>query len=219
MNYDTLKGIILGKGYKWFEEPENLNIIGIRTQLIVPNVFNDLMIIGYIDAKGEKKIFSYTQTTLPGKFWLNKPTNPKGCAILIPGQYINGWIKGTHGKTRPHDALIQYGGPVNVFRDNDKDDVPEFEGPDVTVEKGVHIGLNIHATWNVEERKYIDKDSAACQVASMAWAHEKLMSLVDNWIIKKLGRLPSNKEILADKSLWVPFSYTLLLEKDLKPKI
>lgn len=216
MDYQSLKKIVLKKGYKWFEEKFNPNLVGVRTELIQPNIYNDIMFVAWIDGDGKEKFFAYSQTTLPGKFWLNNPSRPSGCGILMPGQYVECWIKGTHGKSRPHDALVQYGGGVNVYRDNDKDNIPEFEGPNVKVEKNVYIGCNIHASWAPGERKTIDKDSAACQVAANNKHHETMMGVVNERIKSVLGRLPSNAEIMNDKKLWVKFSYTLLLEKDLK---
>jgi hypothetical protein len=215
-NYDTLKKISLDKGYKWFDEPLKLNIIGIRTNLCIPNVYNDIMCVCRIDDKGVKNVFSYNQTTLPGKFWLNNPSNPKGCAILPEGQYIDKWIRGIHGKSRPHAALIQRGGPLDIIRDNDKDDLAELTGPNCVLEKGVWIGLNIHASWAIGDRKYIDKDSAGCQVSANAWHHEQLMLRVNDYEKKVLGFIPTYEQMEKNPKYQVKFSYTLLNEKDLK---
>jgi len=215
--YEDLEKIVKAKGYKWFVEALKPNIVAIRTNLIVPNVYNDIMCVAYVDKVGKKFFFTYSITTLPGKFWLKNPLNPKGCGILIPGQYVDGWVKGTHGKTRPHDALLQIGAGVNIYRDNDKDEIPDFSGPGVTIEKNVFIGLNLHASWAIGDRKNIDKDSAACQVSATSWAHENiLMKAVDNYIISQLGYLPTNSQIMNDRKLQVKFTYTLLVEKDLK---
>lgn len=46
VTYDLLKKTIESKGYVWYEDRPNL--IGIRTKLDVPNVFNDLFAIAYI---------------------------------------------------------------------------------------------------------------------------------------------------------------------------
>lgn len=226
LNYSLLKKIILAKGYQWFDEAYKPNIVGVRTSVIQPNIYNDLMFIAWKDKFGKEYFHSYTQTTLPGKYHLNNPNvQQQGCAILVPGQYLNCWIKGTHGKTRPHDALVQFGGPVIVWRDNDKDDIPEFEGPGVHLQKNAWIGLNLHAPWSEEERKFIDKDSAACQVASNSKAHVRfLMNVVDLCIKNKLGYIPKNSDLhivdehgkLVNQKLWVYFSYTLLVESDLK---
>jgi len=40
-----LKEVILKKNYKWFEN--QINLIGIRTKLQVPDVFNDLLFLVY----------------------------------------------------------------------------------------------------------------------------------------------------------------------------
>ena len=213
LTYDKLKAIVLGKGYKWIDEPLYPMLVGIRTTLLVPNVYNDVMCVCYVTDKGEKKMFSYTQTTLPGKFWLNNPSRPEGCAVLVPGQYF-AWVKGTHGHTRPHNALVQFGGPVCIVRDNDKDDLAEWEKMPILTNQ--YIGCNIHASWAIGDRKFIDKDSAACQVGSNSWNHEQMMKQVDLYIIKKLGRMPSNTESMNDPKSQVVIGYTLLLEKDLK---
>jgi len=42
------------------------------------------------------------------------------------------------------------------------------------------------------------------------------MKQVDLYIIKKLGRMPSNTESMNDPKSQVVIGYTLLLEKDLK---
>lgn len=219
MNYDSLKKVILAKKYIWFEKPFELNIVGVRTSLIHPNIYNDIMCIAFLDEKGVKNYFTYTITTLPGKFWLNEPSRPEGCAIVMPGQYLNIYVKGIHGHTRPHEALIQYGSGINIWRDNDRDDIPEFEGPKVTIEKNVFIGANLHASWAKGERFMIDKDSAACQVAAENENHEQyLMQNVYNLEKHVLGYIPTCAQIMADKAkkCWVLHTYTLLVENDLK---
>lgn len=213
MDYERLKTIVLGKGYKWNEDPLYPMLVGVRTELIIPNVYNDLMFVCWVTETGEKKVFSYTITTLPGKFWLNNPSMPVGTAILMPGQYFS-WIKGTHGHTRPHDALVQFAGGVNIVRDANKNDLAEWKG--LPIKTNQFIGCNIHASWAIGDRKFIDKDSAACQVASNSWNHIQLMDKVNAYIKKKLGSLPTNAEIMNDKKLWVVFGYVLLEEKDLK---
>lgn len=222
MTYAALKNIILKKGYKWFDKLYQPNLIGVRTNLVIPNVYNDIMFVAYLDKDKNgnivEKVFTYSQTTLPGKFWLNSPSNPKGCAILPEGQWLDCWIRGLHGKTRPHFALVQRGAPLDVIRDNDKDDIAELTGPATTREKGVWIGLNIHASWAVGDRKYIDKDSAACQVSANCWHHEEMMKVVEKYIKSVIGYVPSPQEAEENPKLQVRFSYTLLNENDLKLK-
>lgn len=217
MKYREFKNIILKKGYKWVDEPLYPNLIGERTDVIKPNLYNDIMYAARINKKGEEEVFSYLITTLPGRFHLESPGKPEGCGILLPGQYFS-WVKGLHGKTRPHEALVQLAGAVEIVRDNDRDSIPEITGPLCKKFSNQYIGLNIHASWSTEDMKFIDKDSAACQVASRNEDHEKMMSWVDEYLIKKYGFLPTIEQLqdFKTKKYFCPFGYTLLVESDLK---
>ncbi len=168
MTYTDLKKIQLSNNFLWFDEPFKPNLIGVRTRLIIPNVFNDIMFVAWKNEKGKEFLISYTQTTLPGKYFLeSKKFRPKeGCGILKANKQYHSWIKGTHGKARPHDALIQLIAGVDIIRDNNTNSMPEVSGPDSKEFDNVLIGLNIHGPWQQSEVHLIDQDSAACQVAA-----------------------------------------------------
>lgn len=58
-----LKAVVAKKGYKWFD---NLNIIGIRTTLQVPDVFNDVLCVVWKQA-----VMPSSLTTVKKQEWLN----------------------------------------------------------------------------------------------------------------------------------------------------
>jgi hypothetical protein len=83
--------------------------------------------------------------------------NPKGTAVLKPGQYVDTWKIGLHqGK---YEALTQCAN-VTVFRDGNKNDVAEESK---ITETGI-FGINIHRANPSIVSKFIDKWSAGCQV-------------------------------------------------------
>lgn len=146
-------------GYQLYSD--KLNIVSIRNKIKSNNTFNDSLFVFWLD--NEKRLTRYHRyiiTTEPGLPWLLKPLNKKGTAILKPGQYVDAYALGFHGKgSFRHEALIQVG-PVEVYRDNNKDEKHDFVGSD----KGL-FGLNIHraSPWfDITEK--IDTFSAGCQV-------------------------------------------------------
>jgi hypothetical protein len=81
-------------------------------------------------------VTSWPCSTIPGPKYLRTPMNPKGCAIIAPGQWRGSHAPGLHNGRR---ALVQVG-PVGVYRDNDRDGIPE---PSAEVDIGMH-GVNVH---------------------------------------------------------------------------
>lgn len=63
LNIDSLKAAIAKKGYKWFD---TMNIIGIRSTLQVPDVFNDLLCVVW-----KQKEMPANLSTLNKQKWLN----------------------------------------------------------------------------------------------------------------------------------------------------
>ena len=112
--------------------------------------------------------------------------NPKGCAVLKPGQYVDSWKIGMHqGK---YKALVQ-AKPITVYRDGNKNDLAE----ESSVEQTGLFGINIHRANPSAISTIIDKWSAGCQVLNNP---EQFKTLLDT--CEKSGR----KE----------FTYTLLRE-------
>ena len=170
----SLKRTIQNANYKWFEDQPN--IIGIRSRLNVPDAFNDILCIVYKE-NDEEKLFTANITTDPGITYQLKFLNPKGCAVMKRGQYLDAYKLGFHQNKPDHRALIQVG-KITVFRDNDKDGVAETEG---FPEEIGYFGCNIHgANKNVDTTK-IGPWSAGCQVHSRWSAKEKMCDIVEKY--------------------------------------
>jgi hypothetical protein len=182
LNLDIIKLKLSMKkaGYNLFENDSknyNLNLVGVRETNPIFDSFNDLMIVAW-KYKGDWTLKEYKMTTLAGLHWMKNPMNPKGCAILKEGRYSKTWQIGLHnGK---YKALVQRK-PVQVYRDNDKDSVYDF---DVPTDKGL-FGINIHraSAFNILDK--VGKNSAGCQVFQDPKDFKEFMALVakseKNW--------------------------------------
>jgi hypothetical protein len=147
-SYTELEAKFAELGYQW----PTLHVVGVRSKANEKNKFDDMM---YLINGPMQQIFSCT--TNPGTHWLKNLLNPKGTAVLKPGQYVDAYQLGLHqGK---YEALVQRK-PVTVYRDGDKDDVAE----ETKVEQTGLFGINIHRANPSAISKFIDKWSAGCQV-------------------------------------------------------
>lgn len=191
LSIDTLKTAISKKGYKWFNDRPN--IIGIRSTLNVPDVFNDILCLVYIDG-GVEKISYFPITTEPGVYYQKKLLNAKGCAVLKAGQYIDCYSIGFHQNKPDHTALVQVG-KVTVYRDGDLDGLAEEQGEEQT---GL-FGINIHGAIKGTKTEKIGQWSAGCQVLPI-WKDKEF--LID--VCNKFWTITGNR-----------FTYTLLKESDL----
>lgn len=185
------------KGYAYFKNGAyNLNIIGIRknNNNVVTNLFDDYLVVIYKTPNGAEHRNIYSITTEPGLYYMtNKSTNPKGTAILVPGQYRGCWQIGKHqGK---YTALCQKK-PVKVYRDNNFDKVYNLNSS--TIQEGI-FGINIHRSNEYGSSSQINKWSAGCQVFSDVKDYNAFM-----YLCKKQAELYGNN-----------FTYTLINESDL----
>lgn len=193
------KDAMASMGYAFFDRGDyNLNIVGVRNDSGDASRFDDFISVLYkID--GQWVVDTYPATTEPGPSILRRPlksVSHKGTAILKPGQYRSTYQIGTHGGKRVYTALVQRGGPVEVFRDNDRDSEADTDNP---VEKGM-FGINIHRHWGSDEREYTGGVSAGCQVFQDSNDFYEFMDTCNK---------------AADK--WDnSFTYTLLEESDLE---
>tara|TARA_R110002012_G_scaffold80469_4_gene204179 strand:- start:697 stop:1266 length:570 start_codon:yes stop_codon:yes gene_type:complete len=134
----------------------NLNIIGIRKKDGEVNKFDDRICVVYKDDSGWITK-TWEATCDPGRYWLNKPMNVGGTAILVPGQYRGVYKIDKHaGK---YDALCQRNGKVKTYRDSNKDSIIDADVQSIT--KG-YYGINIHKAGASSTQ--VDKWSAGCQV-------------------------------------------------------
>lgn len=150
------------RGYRIAARPFELNIIGIRANTSVPNVFNDSLNVLFTDNTGRLASLSWRATTDPGTYWLKNPMNPQGTAILKPGQYVGSHALGMHrGK---YLALVQVR-PLTVIRDFNRDGKADYT---LGREESGLFGINIHRASSEGTTKTIDKYSAGCQVFANA---------------------------------------------------
>ena len=145
---EELKAEFAKHNYEWLP----FHFVGIRSTANLPNQFDDLFGMVYGD-----KVEWFTCTTNPGTHWLKNLMNPKGTAVLKPGQYVDSWKIGMHqGK---YEALTQ-AKPITVYRDGNKNDLAE----ESSVEQTGLFGINIHRANPNAVSSIIDKWSAGCQV-------------------------------------------------------
>ena len=181
------------KGYRAFRSGKyNVNIIGVRSSDIEVNEFGDELHLIYKGSSGwQHHIFKIT--TLAGLTGLVDPSNSKGCAILVEGQYRGAYkIRKHRGK---YDALCQRK-LVKVFRDNNKDEKHDFD-PD-TIDEG-YFGINIHRSNPYRESTVVNNWSLGCQVFANPKEFEQFMAIM-----------------YKAKAIWGDsFTYTLINERDL----
>jgi hypothetical protein len=193
MSVAHLQNTIEGLGYKWFSNGDyNVNIIGVRNPNLISNSFDDTMLCAY-KVDGVWKLKEWPITTDAGKYWLENPMG-KGCALLVPNQYRGVYKIDTHqGK---YQALCQRLGEVEVYRDDNKDQILDFD--DVTKEWGM-FGINIHRSNPHTQSNVVEKWSAGCQVFKKVDDFNEFMIICVN----------------AAADWGNAFTYTLIKEEDL----
>ena len=210
-------------GYHWHADQPNL--VGIRTTLTLPDLFNDLLVCCWRqpalpeglsvlkqqeflaawlfvgkDGKpikadgaagtntnyaleqlaataGTERLKAWIITTTPGNFYLQKPLSKAGCAVLVPGQYKGAYQLGFHQNKPDHPALVQLGGRVRAYRDNDRD---TFAEETKVIEEGF-FGINIHRSNSMGATPRIANWSAGCQVFQRKVDHAELLTLCENF--------------------------------------
>lgn len=147
-------------------------IVGVRSTADAPDTFDDSI---YLITPSN--FYKFTGTTNPGVHWLKSFMNPKGTAVLKPGQYR--YKLGLH---KGYEALVQ-AAPVTVYRDSDRD----LKSEEAPVTDTGYFGINIHRANQNAISKLISKWSGGCQVLNNPKEFAFLMAEV-----KKSGK----KEIL-----------------------
>lgn len=158
------------RGHKVFEGPWNLNLVGLRSGRRKAGEWDDVVGMLYQNYDGRWLADLFQGTTDPGSYYLEKPLNSRGTAILVPGQYRSVYTFGLH--KRRYEALVQ-SRAMKFWRDDDRDNLLDMEGE---VEEAV-IGCNLHrasAHWAVPN---IYRYSAACQVVRDPRHFAQLMDL------------------------------------------
>ena len=203
MMADQYRQALTKKGYAFFENGDlNLNIIGVRNDSGDASKFDDSINVIY-KVDGEWIADVYPVTTEPGTSilrWPLKAVAHKGTAILVPGQYRSTYKIDWHGNSQKgHTALCQRGGKVKVWRDNNRDDTPDYHGPE---DEGWY-GINIHKHRGSDARINTGGVSAGCQVFQSSIDFAEFMETCED----------------ASDKYGNKFTYTLLEERDLNEGI
>lgn len=198
LTVENIKSYFVAKEYKFFDTPNkelNLNLVGVRRDNLGTNTYDDYLLLMY--RKGDEVTCNrYSITTDPGKYWLENPINPAGTAVLVPDQYRGTWKLGKHQNR--YEALVQRK-PVKVYRDNNRDDVMDYENEVLVTQEG-YFGINIHRSNPYGKSYSINKWSAGCQVFGDIHQYKEFLSICKE-----------SSEIYGDT-----FTYTLITEKELR---
>jgi hypothetical protein len=173
MVLQKLRAILRHKKFKLYSRPYELNIVGMRSDSIIPNRFDDEIHVFYKVSPTSWNYHVYKATTDPGTFWLLNPMQPQGTAILGEGQYENAYALGLH--RGEYMALVQQK-PITIIRDYDRNAKLDFYNG--TKEKGL-FGINIHRANRNGTTKTVDRNSAGCQVFENAQAFAQFILLCE----------------------------------------
>lgn len=135
-----------------------------------PNTFNDIRCVLEIPDGTPRLVFGpVLATTEPGKFWTQNPMNAGGAARIKFGQYIGGWVIGSHGNGKSaHRSLVQCG-PIEVHRDLNKD----YKRTGDRIDRGL-FGVNQHHSYG-QAQDNVGRASAGCLVGWNIDSHFKFM--------------------------------------------
>ncbi|MAP53297.1 MAG: hypothetical protein CL605_00180 [Altibacter sp.] len=157
-------------GYKIFTtEDFDLNIVGVRSSNRRPGFFDDMIVVCY-KSNSDWIEERYKATTDPSMEQHRDPDNPKGVAVLKPGQYRGVYKIDKHaGK---YQALCQRGAEVTVYRDNNRD-----ERTDYINEESGYFGINLHRAHQTQIVHSTQYFSHGCQVIQNPADFARLMGL------------------------------------------
>lgn len=153
---DAVQDLIFNLGYRWNDNPNQVNLLGIRAFLagkVVENRFNEyndsILVSVNPPFRRDGAVFAFQASVDPGK--VDHP-NPKGVAHLADGQYL--YRLGKHRGREP--ALVQ-DEPVKVIRymDDSKETSSQI------FEETGWFGIQIHRGGNGPT---VGNWSAGCQV-------------------------------------------------------
>jgi hypothetical protein len=167
-------------GYQIDTRPGEINIVYVEgmgpdgtANDNAPNRFNDLrVVLRRVDA-GWELAGCWEATTEPSRHWTRSPMNPAGAARIAFGQH-QAWRVGFHpsGRSRPHEALVQTGGPVTVHRDGNRDGKRAGDQLDTG-----WFGINQHWGYDLPAGD-LGQSSAGCLVGRTREGHRAFMALV-----------------------------------------
>lgn len=165
MTYDQIEALFKSKNYIFFKGELNVNLFAIR-KAISTNKFDDELYMVY-EENGQKIVKMWACTTEAGNIYLKSPINPKGTAIIVPGQYRGVYAIGRHTN---YEALRQQK-PFKYWRDNDRDLTHDLEGR-IYEENGY---TNIHKAG--ADSNLVNNWSAGCIVFKRVKDFNQMMSI------------------------------------------
>jgi hypothetical protein len=182
MTYKILKALVEKNGYLFFDEGNlNLNIVGVRSKNRKAGRFDDMIYVAYRHL-GKECLYAMKATVDPGRKYLLAPLNKKGTAIIAPGQYKGVYKIGIHGrswKSGGYRALEQVQ-PMFYYRDNNKDDVIDFDDWDQFKKCVYENGkTNIHRASRSKIVEWVGGYSAGCQVIQNYKKFQQFMYLCE----------------------------------------
>ena len=153
-----------------------LNIVGIRRRPLRVDEFNYVLFVFY-PLLGQWQYQKFQITTIPGYTYLAKKfVNPRGTAILVPGQYGDAYAVREHGGSNSHQALCQKRDTtLPVYRDKRLDGVPDLD-PDTIEDNGT--GINLHRALPSGCTISVRDFSAGCQTFRCVQQFAAFMALV-----------------------------------------
>jgi hypothetical protein len=170
----SLINTLKSKNYVVYEEPQKLNIVGVRKDTNVPNKFDDWIYVFFKNLKNNWEGYQYEATTDAGTYYLKNPYNQVATAILKDGQYVNAYQQGLHKSQ--YKALVQRG-KVSIWRDYNRDAILDFNNG--REETGSGFGINIHRASSVGTTPNVNEYSAGCQVFANIDDFNHFMRLTD----------------------------------------
>lgn len=135
------------------------------------NAFDDLRLVLRVGKDGPTILGAWQATIETGVIFTQNPIaeDGKGAARIAWG-HQTAWQVGLHRGA--YEALVQTGGPVRVYRDNNKDYKREGDPIDTG-----YFGINQHHAYSAP-RDDIGRNSAGCLVGRMIKSHQEFMDIV-----------------------------------------
>ena len=134
-----------------------------------PNWFNDLRIAFTFQDNRPIILGMWEATTEPGRRYTENPVAAGGAARIALNQF-SAWQVGMH--RGDHEALIQTGGPVTVYRDLNEDYKRDGDR-----QQSGFFGINQHWGYDLPVSD-IGGASAGCLVGRSKAGHKEFMALV-----------------------------------------
>lgn len=174
-NLRTILTVFRSRGYEIRTRPFELNIVGIRSDAVNANRFDDWLVVMFKNDRGRWQYHEFPATTDPGTYYLHNPIATinsqglKGTAILAQGQWD---VYKIAKHRRQYDALCQRRGKVTVVRDYNRDSLLDFNNgiPDTG-----NFGINIHRPSGNDDS--VDRDSAGCTVLARRSDFDTVMNM------------------------------------------